>query len=265
MKTKKIILAIFTLISLIIFIWITFIFYSKNNLSEKKAFMIIFGNYDPIHKQSIWKNMRFPSKAMGENWGIWEEKTGIVSKIYYKKYKEDGKNKFFLLTKTVPVNIPYECHACLPLLGATVFSKENIGWKVESQNLFLMYEGEYGEPPEANLIQIGDGKFGVILRIKHICYEAIDEEIALIAPYKKSIENLYQEVIYHDNFNLCPWAAPCSAFFSSLHFEKSKNGQLYKIKINTCSIKNDKKTHDKNIPICKESLYEFHHGKYIRS
>ena len=36
-------------------------------------------------------------------------------------YYENGKNKIFLLTKTIPTNIPFDCHACLPFIGAAVF------------------------------------------------------------------------------------------------------------------------------------------------
>jgi len=68
------------------------------------------------------------------------------------RFEDNGIKKFLLLTKSIPVGAPFGCHACAPLIGAAIFSKKNNFWKVESQNKFLLYAGEYGQAPLAKLI-----------------------------------------------------------------------------------------------------------------
>ena len=92
--------------------------YLHDQFSEDQALTMVFGNYDPIQKTSVWKKMEFPSKEDVDEY-FWKSRAGIVSSVFYQAYKENGKKKFFLLTKTIPLDIPYICHACLPLLGAT--------------------------------------------------------------------------------------------------------------------------------------------------
>jgi hypothetical protein len=147
-------------------------------LSEQQAFVILFGNYDSMYKRAIWKNMKLPVKQPDN---FWEQKTGIVSSVLFQSYTESGKKKFFFLTKTIPSDIPFQCHACFPLLSAIVFSLDKGEWKIESQNPFLMYESEYGEVPAAKLISIGNNKTGLSLEFEHHD-DGISKSIAIIIP-----------------------------------------------------------------------------------
>lgn len=132
--------------------------------SEEQAFFMLYGNYDTAHKIAVWENMTFPSKR--DKRFFWDKKTGIVSRILFVPFKDQEKEKIFLLTKTTPVGIPFSCHACAPLVGAAIFSKKNHSWEIESQNRFLLYAGEYGEAPLATLVT-KDGKPRIELQIEY--------------------------------------------------------------------------------------------------
>lgn len=163
---------------------------SSNHASlfiEDQALTMIFGNYERAHRISVWENMKFPTQDDKEY--FFGKKAGIVSSVLFQAYEESGKEKVFLLTKTVPVGVPFECHACLPLLSAAVFVYDKARWHVESRNLFLMYEGEYGVSPKAQLILI-ENKHGASLEFKHWGDGATASEKVILIPEGEKIKVL---------------------------------------------------------------------------
>lgn len=230
------------------------------DFSEEQAFVKIFGNYDRIHKISIWKNMRFPARE--ELDGFFEKKIGIVSKILFQSYKESGVDKIFLVTKTIPMDVPFNCHACLPLISATVFVLDRNEWKIESQNLFLMYKGEYGELPTLELITIGQDKMGLLLEFEGHG-EVHTKEVALLISYKNKIYKAHQEIVYYDNFGVCGQSVPCASYVSKLAFKDSKLDSYYDLKIKKFGTKDDE-LRLRTVRIDEELLFHFEHGKYIQ-
>lgn len=195
--------------------------------------------------------------------GYFATKTGMASAVLLQSYREGGKKKFFLITKTIPIEMPFECHACNPLLSAAVFAKSNGTWKIEAQNLFIMYEGEYGSSPKAELIQIGNDKFAAKLEYEHRFDMLLETEIALLIPYQDRIENAYQQVIYFDNFNGCGWGLQCAAYKAKIDFDKStKKDDFYKIKVTRFGTENDKEQDNIAVPVEEKSVYQYTNGKY---
>lgn len=214
MKTiNKIVVSIFLVTSFGILLYLL----SVHDLSEQEAFVMIFGNYNTVHQSSIWNNMNLGKQEVDS---FWEKRTGIVSKVLFQTYEENGNKKIILLTRTVPIGITFECHACLPLLSATVFIRNKGKWNIESQNRFLMYGGEYAISPQAKLISVGNNKHGLLLEFEHWGGGA-NKEIVILIPYKKSITNAYQETIDYDNFSDCGWSIQCAAYTAKFEFNKS--------------------------------------------
>jgi len=234
-----------------------------SKFTEKQALIMLFGNYDPFNRKSIWRNMRFPTNNNIDSL-FSENKNGIVKIIFFKPYKEDRKEKIFLLEKTIPSDSPFECHACLPMLGAAVFVNEKGNWKIESQNLFLMFAGEYGESPFAKLILIGKDKFGVSLEYDHKDDECTNREMTLLVPYKKSIEKLFQETIFYNNFNDCGRSIPCAAFSAKIDFVNSDNDTFWNLKVKKSGTEVSRKQINRVVSINEESIYQFFDGKYVR-
>lgn len=240
------------------------IFPFDHNLSEKDAFMAVFGNYDSVHRNAIWKNMQFPKKDEVDEF-FWKNRTGIVSNVFFQSYIEHGVKKFIFLTKTSPLGKPYECHACLPLLNATIFYKKKRKWEIENQNLFLMYEGEYAVSPTVNLIQVGDGKYGATLEFEHKNGEFLDKELYILIPYDKNIVSSHQETIYYDNFNDCGQSVQCATFSAALNFSKIPRDPFYQLKIKRFGTVDDNTQHYKAVPVDEESTYQFSNGKYVQT
>lgn len=231
----------------------------KQSFSEEQALKMVYGNYDSINKSSTWVNIPFPNKKDAS--GYFEKRKGLVKSIFFKFYRENGKHKLFLLTKTIPTNIPFDCHACLPLIGAAVFVKKRAHWEIEAQNQFIMYDGEYGELPVMKLIEIGKDKFGLSLEFEHGVVR--DRELSILIPYKGSIVNAYKEVIYYENFNDCEYASKiqCEAYTVDLAFDKSVKGDFYGLQVKKFgTIYNDKK--NKMMPVDQRISYQFINGAY---
>ena len=109
--------------TLMIGLFIGGVILSQHMLSEQQALTLLFGDYDTIKKQAIWKNIPFDSQ--NDVGGLWEKRTGVVSTVLLHPYQENHKQKIFLLTKTLSTDVPYDCHACAPLLSAFVFSRNH--------------------------------------------------------------------------------------------------------------------------------------------
>ena len=263
-KNKKLVFFFFAVFFPILLCVFYFFIFLNTVLSEQDAFTMVYGNYDRAHKSALWKDMNIPHiEKFGKD--IWRNKIGVVSLVFFKPFIEDRKHKIFFITKTIPTGQPYECHACLPILNATVFIRNKRTWEIESQNLFLIQEGEYAASPIAHLVQIGPDRYGVTLECEHRSGEFLTKDVYLIIPHKKSIMNALEETIYYDNFNACGWGTPCTTFSTTLYFDKAHHDdELYPLKIKRFGTRNDEKQHDRAVPVDEESTYQFRLGKYIQ-
>jgi hypothetical protein len=231
---------------------------SRPVLSEEQALRMIYGNYNPAMKHASWVNIPFPNKKAD---GYFEERRGFVKAISLVSFQENRKNKVFFLTKTIPTDIPFDCHACLPLIGATVFTENNNHWKIEAQNQFIMYDGEYGELPIVKLIQVGQDKFGLSLEFEHGVVR--DKELSVLIPYNKNILQAHKEVVYYENFNDCEFSKtiPCEAYTATINFDKSNAGDYYNLKVKKFGTTFSEKR-KKSMPVDQTIAYKFINGKY---
>lgn len=227
--------------------------------SEKKAFLMLFGNYDAINHSAIWKDIPFPK---GEKLNLWRSRAGIVKKVFFQRYRESGKEKIFFLVKTVPKDTPYECHVCLPLISAVIFVKQYDRWTIEAKNLFLMYGGQYAESPKVKLIAIGKEKQGLILEFHYHDGESQEKETSLLVPYKNTIEIAYQDITDYDNFNSCYESSPCAAYSTKMIFHTVEGKTFYTLEMNKWGTRNDEKQHYKAIPVQEDLFFYLKNGKY---
>jgi hypothetical protein len=258
---KKLIFCLLILIAIFSCLFY-FLHSTKSTLSEKDAFIMVYGNYDATHKGALWKNMRLPNSKEFDD--LWKNETFSVNEVFFKPFEEARKKKIFFITKTIPASKPYICHACLPLLNATVFVENKGKWEIESQNLFLMQEGEYAQSPVTRLIQVGPDRYGVTLECEHRYGEFLAKTLYLITPYKKSIKNALEETIYYDNFNSCGQSIQCATFSASLNFSKTSKDGFYLLKIKRFGTSDDEKQHYRAVPVDEESTYQFCKGKYAQ-
>lgn len=246
-----------------LFLWSLSSFAYSHPFSEKEAFLMLFGNYNHVYKTATWSHINFPDTEATDS--FWKHKSGLTSSVLFQPYKENKKNKIIFVTKTIPSDMPFDCHACLPLLSITIFVKDKNGWKVESQNPRLMYEGEYGVSPITKLVSIGKDKIGLLLEFEHRNSMTYDKMLALVIPYKNTVSIAHQEIISYHNFNSCRCSFTCTAFTASISFDISTQAPFYHLKIKRFGTKNNSIQKDKAVPVDEEITYHFVRGKYIQA
>jgi Flp pilus assembly protein TadD len=128
--------------------------------SVERAMELIYGNYNRADKTSLWADIGPQEKLKDSNFA---DSKGLVAAEFSESYKENGLEKVVLVTKVVPAEEEYVCHACEPIMGLFSFVKTGTTWHVEAQNKFLGTIGSYGKIPKPQLIRIGTDKFGLML------------------------------------------------------------------------------------------------------
>lgn len=235
---------------------------SSESLSDKQALTIVWGNYDPIHRDSLWKNVNPPAN---EEFNNIDYKVGVVSVELLQQYTDAGKEKYFLLTKTVPAGQEYSCHVCAPLMSAIVFAKVGDKWKVESQNLYLTVSGTFGKPPESSFIQIGKDKYGVMLEDEDMHQGLFGKAITLVAPYDGKIEKIFQQESRIDNFSACGSdgieEGNCWGYMATIEFNKNVSSEFFNIRVREFGTVKNK--NGKTSPIDNTKNYYFSGGKYV--
>lgn len=231
-------------------------------LSEAKALTILFGDYNHSQKQAIWHHIPFDTHNTSD--GFWEKKTGIVSTVLFQPFTEQNKHKIFLLTQTRSTDVPYDCHACAPLLSAFVFAKKHIwsSWQLEAQNRFLTYADEYGTPPVAKLIRIGADKYGLLLN--HTYHgNGVEHAISIVAPYHDQINVAYHENTSQNNFDDCGDFLPCTALTASRQWASTNTSPFYTLQIKRLGTINDSKQNNKIQPVDENLYYQLQKGIYV--
>jgi hypothetical protein len=221
---------------------------------------IIIYNY---RKKSIWRNIPFDRSHTPDD--LWEKKTGIVSVVLFQPYREHRQQKKILLTQTRSMDVPYDCHACAPLLSAFVFSKKHFwnSWQLEAQNRFLTYADEYGTPPITTLIHIGPDKRGLLL--KHTYHgDGVTQAISIVTPYHHQITLAYHEITSENNFDDCGDFLPCTALTTTWQWGQSTQPHsFYTLQTNRLGTVNDVKKHNKIQPVNEEVYYQLQNGFYV--
>jgi hypothetical protein len=140
---------------------------------------------------AIWHNINLPADL--EKYFSYD-KYGEVYVAFEARYKENGIDKYVLVTQTRPDNDHwYECHACAPLIGCVVFAKSGNGWVMQSQNKYIGVIGKFGwinketiggPRDKVELLKVGAEKYGVLIRGDDVHQGYENYYIYLIVPYK---------------------------------------------------------------------------------
>jgi hypothetical protein len=125
---------------------------SGESFDVAQAMRMFYGNYDVKAETS---STRLPKNttslpAPGE-----EQMT--VRVLFQSFVSEPVARQLFLLTYAIPSNNEnYDCHACAPVIGMAVFSKNGQKWQMHASNRAVTFSGEWGKPPNSiQLVKIG--------------------------------------------------------------------------------------------------------------
>jgi hypothetical protein len=159
---------------------------AENDFGTPKILKTLYGNYDSESQTALWENVTVPNRRDLSNFP--NVSRGMTSVVFDAAYRESGIDKQFVITSTKPTGQSYDCHVCLPLLGAAVFSKRGNQWFVESEEKYLILGAPFGRRPKCLLARIGPQKYGVVLEYTDMAQGFETEWIVLLTAKEKTIK-----------------------------------------------------------------------------
>lgn len=221
----------------------------------------LFGNYDSQSHTALWKDIEVPDRPELSNFrGI---SNGTVAMAFDGLYRQSGVDKHFVITLTKPVDESYDCHACLPLLSAAVFSQKGVNWQVETEARYLMLGAGFGEKPRCQVIQFGRDKFGVLMHYNDLAQEFEAEHIILVASEGNTIRPILMLTTREDSGDaLCQQAPPndegCAHYSVEYRFVPRSNADYFELATT-------KTTKLQGGDVISTEVFSFVDGKYVRS
>jgi hypothetical protein len=218
----------------------------------------MFGNFDPYTKSAL---SRVPEGAASDP--NFAHKDEIRARPFFvQDATENGVHKYFMLTWAKPAGQPFDCKGCAPLISAAVLVPGEGGWKIESIGRAVLAFGDYGKPPEAQLVQIGPQNYGFLLRVTSSQEKTTTAE-ALLVPWQQSVEEAMRTVVADTNQGDCGGAYPCFGNWRALKFAPGTNPDYYDISLTLSGTDMSAKPPYRIQKVSGAERLRFENGKYV--
>jgi hypothetical protein len=237
------------------------------DFTSESAMAALFGNYDRVTKTS---STTIPSDSKLSEWDFQPGAEIAAKSFFTQATTEAGITKVFLLTYAIPKTKSadgdmYHCHACAPLIGAALFSQKGGNWIVENFNASVMIYGQFGEPPEAELIKIGRNRVGVKLNMTYGGQGAYTTTAAILVPWHRSFTEAFWTTL-SDRYEDCNFSKlPCYKYTKQMQFVAGKNPDYFDIILKSSGTEIEHSEPPKVIPVSKIERLQFLDGKYVPS
>lgn len=190
---------------------------------------------------AIWRNISVPNDLNR----YWKYEDGSVYVAFEGRYKENGADKYILITQTRPFSDGYNndnCHGCAPLIGGFIFARQGNRWVMESQNKYITVIGKWGwltrnpydddhHPDTVELVNIGPEKHGVLIRFWDMSQGYEVYGIRLIVPYKNMLKVSLADGFEGAGDGACTDKAAKNKQSIDLTFDKKDKGEFYNVKV----------------------------------
>jgi hypothetical protein len=119
---------------------------------------LIYGNHDARTGTSQWLN---PPKAAVEALGFGAQKSLVARYGGGFPIVQGGERKVVIWTWSA-VAQPFDCHACAPVISATVFAQTEGRWRIEGAEPALGASGGWGRPGQVKIEKVGPDAYALI-------------------------------------------------------------------------------------------------------
>ena len=182
------------------------------------AMRTLFANFDPVIKASLY---RVPEGAVQDP--NYAGKDEIRSRSFFiQDTTENGVHKYYVLAWAKPAGQPFDCKGCAPIISAAVFIPGSNGWQLESVDRAAIVFGDFGKPPEAQLVRVGSQRHAFLLRYTTTVAKTTTYD-ALLIPWKGNVHDAIQWVAEDTNQGDCGGAYPCFGYRRELRFIPGAN------------------------------------------
>ena len=170
------------------------------DINTEKALLAVYGNFNPVDKTALWKNIGPKEKLKSTGFSGTD---GLVTAAFDEHYTEGGKEKYIVVTKTVPAEQDFTCHACGPIVGVISFVRNTGKWVIESESKFVTTSGAWGELPEVKLIRLGTDKHGLRFDGSDMAQGYQTDYIFIVANFTNKFKEIFTLTTREDATGAC--------------------------------------------------------------
>lgn len=85
----------------------------------------------------------------------------------------------------------------------TAFVRANNTWNIQSLNKGVVVSGEWGDPPDARILRIGERRVGIELRDAFQCAGEASVYVSILVPWKGEVREALSTEIGDDDHGTC--------------------------------------------------------------
>jgi hypothetical protein len=203
-------------------------------LDERGALELLYGNYDVTLGGARWKRQsQTPNNVIAPEWpssfSSFSPDSAVVRVGFQAEYEENGQPKYIVLTYAIPDSPDeFDCHACVPLIGAAVFDRHGSNWEVATQETNLMMAGAWGKPPVAQLLIIGPKKYGIRLVNSELHQGYASDTETIVTEMDARLRIIFRQDTLADS---CGAKPDCESIASTIDFVPGGNSEYYDIRV----------------------------------
>ena len=202
---------------------------TESPLDVADAMTVFYGNYDAQAQHSLMTTAEStPDSSFPKGTRL------AVQPIFSTLAREARPITFTLVTAAVPLDRPFDCHVCSPVIGEAVFTWSGSRWEIDASNQQVTNLGAFGEPPsDIQAVQIGPNRSAVEIRQVDGGQGAHSTALALLVPWHGTVDLALQQIIEHDDGGICAPSGglPCYSNHRTITFEPGRNPDYYDIEL----------------------------------
>ena len=240
----------------------------STSFGPPEAMKMFYGNYDLVREVSITTLPKDITSLPGPG-----DEQVTIRMLFSSVIGDSDAHSFVLLTYAVPSrDETYYCHACAPVIGMAIFSKEGLQWKMEASNRAVALAGAFGKPPrDIRLVHIGPRQRAIRILYTDLGNGEKTSVLQLLIPWKGTVGLGFERVIDDDDKGNCgpgSGGLACYANHRTLAFVHGENVEYYDLDLKLAGT--DLPLPD-TTPVTRArkvsalEIFKFDRGKYVRA
>jgi hypothetical protein len=240
------------------------------------AAMSLLGSYKPNTHSLIYKIPSLDDIDPSARTFFEQENLAIVRPFWVSSVVDGGIHKIVVLTHAVPgksgsegeakIDETFDCHGCIPLIGAAFFVQTENGWKVESSRLLIASMGEFARPPtEIIPIRIGPNRIGIEITDHDIGQGEMVTDRRLLVAWNSDVRMAFHSNVADSDRGSCgsrEAILPCYANRKTMMWVPGADREFYDLIVTLTGTDIADDDPQKVIPVHGRERLQFLDGRY---
>jgi hypothetical protein len=175
---------------------------AQQPFSRDEALKQLYHDYDVTKKTAQWVCTDKQNQRK-EGWPCSKEYSTVsISVQLMGEVNEADSEKVYLVASAAPANAPlgFDCHACAPAMGVSVFTWQADHWLLQSANASIGFWGGWGGSPGVDLMTVGQSQHGLMLSLDDEGQGYSSSYKVLLVPIGKTVSEVWSIGDEQDDF-----------------------------------------------------------------